>query len=160
MIVLKRAREGNWTVDGNEFQTLTTLSTTKYLQTVLTQLERHSLYAWPRVWGDGLKLKNLSNLRCTRPKTVLQQSIKSVCNRRSSRLGRSRRFKLSAYDTLYGHQATCHKKCREKKRADPTPDPRLPSKLWSITALPLVPNYTAWWQADLCAWATCPQPGA
>jgi len=31
-----------------------------------------------------------------------------------------------------------------------TPDLRLPSQLWSNTAPPLAPNYSAWWQRQVC----------
>ena len=34
--------------------------------------------------------------------------------------------------------------------ASATPDLQLPSQLWSIIAPPLIPNYTAWWQRQVC----------
>ena len=58
---------------------------------------------------------------------------------------------VAAHLHLLGLSACrCYKPQSRWRIASVTPDLWLPSKLLSITALPLVANYTAWWQRQVC----------
>jgi len=81
-------------------------STTKNLRAVITPRERYSLYAWPRVRGDGLKLKFVKfGMHWTKNNFTAKYQV-SV---QPSRLVRSRRFKRSAwlYETILSLVVTC-----------------------------------------------------